>query len=136
MPLTLQKVQDLISGAIERATELETQITVAVVDEGGHLKAFGRMDGVPPLTVQVAQAKANSVAIFGYDGATLRRMQESAPSFFAQLAQVVQTPILAGGGTALIREEGIVVGAIAVSGAATSAQDDECVEAALAVLSS
>ena len=131
MPLTLHQAQAVITAAHERAATIEAPVTVAVVDEGGHLQALGRMNGAPPLSAQIAATKAASVALFRRDGAALRQMQEANPGFFAQLHRVVRTPILAGAGAALILREGTVLGALAVSGGTMPGQDDECAEAGL-----
>jgi uncharacterized protein GlcG (DUF336 family) len=134
MPLTLEEAQTIITGAHERAAKIDAMVTVAIVDEGGHLQALGRMSGAPPLSAQIAETKAASVALFRRDGAVLRRMQESSPAFFAQLDQAVRVPILVGAGAALIRRGDAIVGALAVSGGTTPGQDDDCAEAGLAVL--
>jgi glc operon protein GlcG len=134
MPLTLREAQAVITGAHERAAEIAAPVTVAVVDEGGHLQALGRMNGAPPLSAQIAETKATSVALFRRDGAALRQMQEANPGFFAQLGRVVGVPILAGAGAALIMRGDAVLGALAVSGGVVPGQDDECAAAALAVL--
>ena len=134
MPLTLHEAQTVIAGAHERAAKLAAQVTVAVVDEGGHLQALGRMTGAPPLSARIAETKAASVALFRREGAELRRMQESSPAFFAQLDQALRVPILVGAGAVLIRRGDTIVGAVSVSGGTTPGQDDECAEAGLAVL--
>jgi len=136
MPLTLEDAQTVITGAHECAAKLGAQITVAVVDEGGHLQALGRMTGAPPLSAQIAETKAASIALFRRDGAALRQMQEANPGFFAQLDRVARQPILAGAGAALIRRGDTILGALAVSGGMVPGQDDECAEAALTVLGS
>lgn len=135
MPLTLENAQLVITAAHERAAKLDAQVTVAIVDEGGHLQALGRMDGAPPLSAQIAEVKAESVALFRRDGAALREIQQAWPTLFAQVDQVAKRPVMAGAGSVLIRAEGSVVGAIAVSGGRPE-QDDECAAAALAVLAS
>jgi len=76
MPLTLQEAQTVITGAHERAAKIAALVTVAIVDEGGHLQALGRMNGAAPLSAQIAETKAASVALFRRDGAALRQMQE------------------------------------------------------------
>jgi glc operon protein GlcG len=134
MPLTLHEAQTVITGAHERAAKIDALVTVAVVDEGGHLQALGRMNGAAPLSAQIAETKAASVALFRRDGTALRQMQESSPGFFAQLDRAVQVPILAGAGTALIFRGDTVLGALAISGGMMPGQDDECAEAGLAVL--
>jgi uncharacterized protein GlcG (DUF336 family) len=134
MPLTLHEAQTVIAGAHERAAALAAQVTVAVVDEGGHLQALGRMADAAPLSARIAETKAASVALFRRDGAALRQMQEASPGFFSQLDRVAREPILAGAGTALIVRGDAVVGALAVSGGMAPGQDDECAAAGLAVL--
>jgi hypothetical protein len=79
MPVTHSEAYELINSAHRRARELGTQITVAVVDEGGHLQALGRMDGAAPLSAEIATHKAASVALVRRDGAALRQMQEAWP---------------------------------------------------------
>ena len=85
MPLTLEDAQTVITGAHECAAKLGAQITVAVVDEGGHLQALGRMTGAPPLSAQIAETKAASIALFRRDGAALRQLRRptlaSSPSW-------------------------------------------------------
>ena len=134
MPLTLQDAKAVIAGAHERAAKIGALVTVAVVDEGGHLQALGRMNGAAPLSARIAETKAASVALFRRDGAALRQLQEANPGFFAQLDRVVRMPILAGAGTALILHGDTVLGALSVSGGMAPGQDDECAAAALAVL--
>jgi glc operon protein GlcG len=92
------------------------------------------MNGAAPLSAQIAEAKAASVALFRRDGAALRQMQEASPAFFAQLDRAVRLPILVGAGAALIWRGDTVLGALAVSGGMRPGQDDECAEAALTVL--
>ena len=133
MPITLREAHDLIDNAHRRARELGAHITVAIVDEGGHLQALGRMDDAPPLSAEIAGHKAASVALIRRDGAALRQMQEAWPAFFSQVERATRRPILAGAGSMLIRRADTVLGAIAVSGGLPQ-QDDECAEAGLAGL--
>jgi uncharacterized protein GlcG (DUF336 family) len=135
MPLTLQEAQTVIAGAHERAGKLGARVTVAIVDEGGHLQALGRMDDAPPLSAQIAETKAASAALFRRDGTSLRQMQEAWPAFFAQVDRAARMPIMAGAGSVLIRLADTVLGALAVSGGLPE-QDDQCAEAGLAVLTS
>jgi glc operon protein GlcG len=134
MPLTLQQAQAIITAAHEHAATIGARVTVAIVDEGGHLQALGRMNGAAPLSARIAETKAASVALFRRDGAALRQMQEANPGFFAQLDQAMREPILAGAGAPLIKRDDTILGAMAVSGGMMPGQDDECAEAALAVL--
>src|ERR1700749_3844513 len=134
MPLSLHEAHAVIAGGHERAAEIAALVTVAVVDEGGHLQALGRMNGAAPLSAQIAETKAASVALFRRDGAALRPMQEASPGFFAQLDRAVRVPVLAGAGAALIVRGDTVLGALAGSGGMGPGQDAECAEAGLTAL--
>ena len=54
----------MIGGAEAKAAEIGTPMVIAVVDDGGVLKAFSRMDGAALLSVQVAQDKAYTAVGF------------------------------------------------------------------------
>ncbi len=133
MPLTLEEAQTVIAGAHEHARQIGVQVTVAIVDEGGLLQALGRMDGAPPLSAQIAEAKGVGAALWHRDGSSLRQMQETRPAFFAQVDRMVRLPIMPGAGSVLIRRGGAILGAVGVSGALPE-QDEECGEAGLSTL--
>ena len=63
MALTLAESHDIIERAQKKAAELGIRITVAVVDAGAVLIALSRMDGAPPVSPQVAEAKAVGAAM-------------------------------------------------------------------------
>lgn len=130
MPLTLAEAQRAIALAHEKAAQLRIRVTVAVVDEGGHLIALGRMDGAPPVSPQVAEAKAVGAAMLYRDGASLAELAKDRPGFFSVVDRLVRVPIVPGLGSVLIRREGKVEGAIGVSGGRPE-QDLECAEAAV-----
>jgi glc operon protein GlcG len=135
MPLTLEEAQMVVAGAHEHAARGGLKVSVAVVDEGGLLKALGRMDGAPPLSAQIAEAKAVGAALWHRDGASLAEVHRDRPAFFAQVDRLVRLPIVPGLGSVLIRRAGQVLGAVGVSGGAPE-QDRDCAEAGLASLGS
>ena len=49
--LHLAGAQRILDGAMARAKELKLNVNVSVVDDGGHLLAFARMDGARPASV-------------------------------------------------------------------------------------
>jgi uncharacterized protein GlcG (DUF336 family) len=133
VPLTLEDAQALISAAHEHARANGWRVTVAVVDEGGALQALGKMDGAPPVSSQIAEAKAVGCAVWLREGGSLQQVQADRPAFFDAVDRLVRLPIRPGLGSVLVRREGIVLGAVGVSGA-TSEQDLECAQAGLAHL--
>jgi uncharacterized protein GlcG (DUF336 family) len=50
--------QKMVNAAVAKARELGVTENVAILDEGGNLKAFSRMDGAPIPTIEMAQNKA------------------------------------------------------------------------------
>ena len=127
--LTLEGAQTILSAAERRAAEIKVPMNIAVVDDGGHLLAFSRMDGAKLSSVRIAINKANSSAI---------RRKPSGPSVSSNgqpdvllsLSLAIgsgaqQTP-LRGGLPLLV--DGEVVGAIGVS----NGTEDEDVDVARA----
>jgi glc operon protein GlcG len=131
MPLSLEDANKVVAGAQAKAAEIGVMVTAAVVDEGGHLVALGRMDGAPPLSPQIAEAKAVGAAMMLRDGGSLLKMSEDRPAFFAAVDRLVRLPLIPGPGSLPIRRDGISIGAVGVSGARPE-QDKECAEAGLA----
>jgi glc operon protein GlcG len=128
MDLTLADAGKAIERAQAKAVELGIKITVAVVDSGGLLVALSRMDGALPLSPQVAEAKAVGAAMLHRDGAGLADLAKDRPGFFSVADRLVRVPIVPGLGSVLIKRDGKVQGALAVSGGRPE-QDLECAEA-------
>jgi glc operon protein GlcG len=133
MSLSLVEAQSVIQAAHQQATADGLRVTVAVVDEGGHLIALGRMDGAPPLSPQIAEAKAVGAAVWHRDGDSLVQVQQDRGAFFAQVDRLVRMPLIPAQGSVLVRRGDRVVGAVGVSGAAPT-QDKACAEAGLRVI--
>jgi uncharacterized protein GlcG (DUF336 family) len=133
MPLTLEEAQNVVAGAQEHANQLGIRVTVAIVDEGGHLQALARMDGAPPLSAQIAESKAVGAAVWHRDGDALHLLHDGRPAFFGQVDRLVRMPLIPGAGSVLIRRGSAILGAVGVSGGLPE-QDRECGEAGLASL--
>jgi glc operon protein GlcG len=130
MPVSLERAHAVIDKAMAKATLIGIKVTVAIVDEGGHLIALSRMDGAIPLSPQLAEAKAVGAAMFGRDGEALAKMAQDRPGFFSAADRLVRLPLVPGLGSALISEDGKVIGAVGVSGGRPD-QDLECAQAGL-----
>jgi glc operon protein GlcG len=128
MPLTLAEAHKAIAAAHEKAALLGIRVTVAIVDEGGLLIALARMDGAPPLSPQVAEAKAVGAAMLYRDGQALADLARDRPGFFGVADRLVRVPIVPGLGSLLIKRDDHVLGALGVSGGKPE-QDLECAQA-------
>ncbi len=62
--LTLEGARRIISGAEAKASEMKLKVNIAVVDDGGHLLSFARMDGARPASGYTALTKATTAATF------------------------------------------------------------------------
>jgi uncharacterized protein GlcG (DUF336 family) len=123
--------QKMADAAVAKAKELGVSENVAILDEGGNLKAFSRMDGTPIPTIEIAQNKAYT-ALFGVSTQDFFNFIQGDPSLLAGIPTLAR--VAAWGGGFPIEVNGEVVGAIGVSGAPMVENDVECAKAALALV--
>lgn len=121
----------MVEAAVARAQELGVAQNVAVVDEGGNLKAFGRMDGAPLLGIEGCQRKAYT-ALFGLGTADFFNAIKNDPSLVAGLPHFSRATTVGGGLPIIV--DGEIIGGIGVGGG-TVEQDIDCAQAGLRVLS-
>jgi uncharacterized protein GlcG (DUF336 family) len=65
LKLTLQGAMKVLDAALKEATARGQEVSVAVVDTGGHLLAFARTDEAELQTINIAENKARSAAFSG-----------------------------------------------------------------------
>lgn len=130
MPVTNAEAVKLIAAAQARAAEIGIRAAVAIVDEGGMLHWLGRMDGSPPISSQIAEAKASGCALTLREGASMAEVAKDRPGFFNVINSLARRPLVPGLGSLLIKRGDVVLGAIGVSGGKPD-QDLDCCTAAL-----
>ena len=128
--MTLDAALRAIAAAHAEARRRGVLVSAAVVDAGGNLVAFGRMDGAeiagPTLAVDKAYtAVANRIAT-----SELARLAAPGGELFGLHATAGGRFVIFGGGLPVTRD-GEVIGAVGVSGAATS-DDEACAAAGVA----
>ncbi len=131
--LTLEGARAILAAAEKKASEMGVPQCIAVVDEGGYLLAFARMDGGKLSSVQVAITKAVSAALRRAETGPVSSGSEVSLTLSLGLPMATEgriTPIR--GGLPIIME-GQVVGGIGVS-SGTEDQDVEVARAGLAAL--
>lgn len=132
MHLTYAKAQELVQQAFAKADEMGVPVSVAVVDYGRELVAFGRQDAAPLLSTEVAQAKAFTSRSLNMPTSAVGELtQPGAPLFGLEVVSRHRLVTFAGG--QLLVSDGQVLGAIGVSGGSVE-QDDEIALAALEFL--
>jgi len=137
MSLTLQQAATIVEAALRKGRELGlAPLAVAVLDAGGHLKAFAREDGAGIVRPQIAIGKAWGALGMGLGSRTLgRRVAEQGPqqaAFFGALNAMSGGRVVPAAGGVLIRGAGgDVVGAVGISGD-VSDKDEACALAGIA----
>jgi uncharacterized protein GlcG (DUF336 family) len=130
--ISFELAQKMVDRAVAKARELGVSENVAILDDGGNLKAFSRMDGAPIPTIEMAQNKAYT-ALLGVSTQDFFNFIKGDPSLLAGIPTLSR--VAAWGGGFPIKVDGEVVGAIGVSGAPTVQNDVDCARAALALVS-
>jgi uncharacterized protein GlcG (DUF336 family) len=130
--ISSELAQKMVNAAVAKARELGVSENVTILDDGGNLKAFSRMDGAPIPTIEMAQNKAYT-ALLGVSTQDFFNFIKGDPSLLAGVPTLAR--VAAWGGGFPIKVDGEIVGAIGVSGAPTVQNDVDCARAALALLS-
>ena len=128
--ISFELAQKMVDEAVAKARELGVTEN-AILDDGGNLKAFSRMDGAPILSIEIAQNKAYT-ALFGVSTQDFFNFIQGDPSLLAGIPTLAR--VAAWGGGFPIKVKGEIVGAIGLSGAPTVQNDVDCASAALALV--
>jgi len=127
LKLTHEGALKVLHGALTKATELGVPQNITIVDEGGNLLAYVRMDGAKLLSRETSLSKAITAASHRQPSSRLNPKDEVKLS----LAAGQRLTNLEGGLPIII--DGHVLGAIGV-GSGTGAQDVEVARAGLAAI--
>src|SRR6202046_1045280 len=129
--ISSELAQKMVDEAVAKARELRVTENVVILDDGGNLKAFGRMDGAPIVAIEMAQNKAYT-ALFGVSTQDFFNSIKGDPSLLAGIPTLSR--VAAWGGGFPIKVNGETVGAIGLSGAPMVQNDIDCARAALALV--
>ena len=127
LKLTIDGAMKLLEAAMAKAREMKVPECIAVVDAGGHLLAFARMDGAFALSIDTALVKAMTAASYGIPTGDIAAGVDIKLAIATQGKRVN----LPGGLPVIV--DGHVVGAIGV-GSGTGEQDREVAAAALGAI--
>ncbi len=134
--ITLPQATTIVEAALRKAREIGcAPLAVAVLDDGGHLKAFAREDGAGIVRPQIAIGKAWGALGMGMGSRALARRVAGEPqqhAFFAALNAMSGGRVVPAAGGVLIRDAaGVVLGAVGISGD-VSDKDEACALAGIA----
>jgi uncharacterized protein GlcG (DUF336 family) len=108
--LTLSDVKKMLAASEAEAARNKWAVAISIVDEGGHLLGFQRMDGAGPISAQVATGKALTSALTRRPSKFFEDRVKDRPAFVTFPAGVLIQ------GALPIMHENECVGAIGVSG--------------------
>ena len=123
--LTLDTARAIIKTALEKGGEMGLKpLSVAVLDAGGHLKAFERQDGASLLRPQIAHGKAYGALALGLGSRAIMNRAEQQAYFVSAVNAAAGGALVPVPGGVLIKKDGEIVGAVGVTGD-TSDNDEE-----------
>jgi uncharacterized protein GlcG (DUF336 family) len=128
--LTLAAARLIVAAVEAEARTIGVAMSCAVVDSGGQLVAFERMDAADLVTVTLAQDKAWTALVNRMPTGDLGPLAQPGAEFYGYASVAGGRTIVFAGGLPLERD-GVLVGAVGVSGG-DAAQDERAVEAGLA----
>lgn len=126
--LDLDEVEAMLAGARREAEEHGWKVSIAIVDDGGHLLSLLRLDGASPLTAQMSTEKARTAALGRRESKVYEDMINSGRYAFLS-APLLGT--LEGAVPVIVNDA--CVGAVGVSGV-KSDQDAQIAKAGIARL--
>lgn len=127
-PISLERAQQVIAAAADEARKRDWKMNIAVVDSGGNLVAFGRMDDAQLASVAISEHKARTAATYRRETKAFENGIQGGNTYLVTLDGLIGSR----GGIPLV-ENGKLIGAIGVSGG-TGSQDEVCAKAGAALI--
>jgi len=122
-------VKAIAAAAEAEALQHNWAVTIAIVDDGGHLLHLQRLDGAAPLSAHIAPAKANTAAMGRRESKSYEDVINGGRTSF------LSAPYVAGmleGGVPIVKD-GQCLGAVGVSGV-KSTEDAQIARAGIAAI--
>jgi uncharacterized protein GlcG (DUF336 family) len=127
-PISLDRAQAAINAAVAESKKRGWKLNVAMVDSGGRLVAFARMDGAALASIAIAEHKARTAAMFRRETKAFEAGIQAGNNYLMTLDDVI-----ASRGGIPINVNGQIIGAIGCSGGTGSQDEVVCKAGAEAV---
>jgi len=128
--LLMKEASRRIENGVAKAREIGVAVNLALVDSGGHLLFFVRMDGALVGSVDLAVRKARTSALFRTESASLGQRSQPGQALWS-IENSNGGLVTFGGGIPLFDRDGYCLGAVGVSGG--SVEQDEQIARSCAV---
>ncbi|MEP7298434.1 MAG: heme-binding protein [Burkholderiales bacterium] len=127
--LSLADLKRVAAAAEAEAVANKWPVTIAIVDDGGHLLWLQRLDGAAPLSAHIAPAKARTSALGRRESAVYEEIIKGGRTAFLSVPEI--EGLLEGGVPIMV--DGQCVGAVGVSGVKSN-EDAQIAKAGIAAL--
>jgi uncharacterized protein GlcG (DUF336 family) len=130
--ITIDVARRVLEASKQRARELRSPVSIAIVDAGGHLVLFERM--MSPYgwaTVEISIAKASTAVMFNQPTDAVAQWGSAIPGFASSMATMTHGQFIMAAGGWPIRIGGATIGGIGISGGNAPGRDDEIARAGL-----
>lgn len=125
--LSAAQAHAVLEAAVKKAEELKTKMDIAIVDAGGHLKAFLRMDGAWLGSIDISIKKARTARYFDMPTGEIGKLSQPGGPLY-NIEHSNDGLITFPGGVPIKTADGTIIGAIGVSG--STVENDHAVAAA------
>ena len=135
MTISMDIARRVLEASKQRARELRSPVSIAIVDAGGHLVLFERM--MSPYgwaTANISIAKANTAVMFNQPTDAVAQWGAAIPGFASSLSSMTDGKFIMAAGGWPIRLNGVTIGGIGVSGGNAPGRDDEIARAGMGAL--
>jgi uncharacterized protein GlcG (DUF336 family) len=132
--MSVEIARRILEASKQRAKELRSPVSIAIVDAGGHLVLFERM--MAPYgwaTGNISIAKACTAVMFNQSTDAVAQWASGIPGFASSMATMTEGKFIMAAGGWPIRMGGATVGGIGVSGGNAPGRDDEIARAGLGI---
>jgi uncharacterized protein GlcG (DUF336 family) len=133
--ISIDLARRVLEACKQRARELRSPVSIAIVDASGHLVLFERM--MAPYgwaTGNISIAKANTSVMFNQTTDAVAHWATSIPGFAASLSAMTDGKFIMAAGGWPIRLNGVTIGGIGISGGNAPGRDDDIARAGLSIL--
>jgi uncharacterized protein GlcG (DUF336 family) len=115
MHVSFEVAQEIIEKAVEKSKQIGVKMCIAVLDSGGNLKSFTRMDDAWVGSIDIAIKKAKTACHFAMPSGEIGKLSIPGSPLYG-IEHSNDGLITFPGGLPIVDEEGMLIGAIGVSG--------------------
>lgn len=135
MSISIEMARKVLEACKQRARELRSPVSIAIVDAGGHLVLFERM--MTPYgfaTSDISIAKAHTAVMFNQSTDDVAQWGAAIPGFASSLTGMTNGKFIMAAGGWPLRVNGVTIGGVGISGGNAPGRDDEIARAGLGAM--